>query len=311
MTRLILVAAIVCASSLTAQTGPSATIEVELGVQPTSVTVGEPFASAISVSAPPGMRIEYGEFSSGDTLRSLGPPDIVPTQATASTAVYRLVAWVPGVPLSATVPVRLVEPDGRARIHLVRLRLPTVASVLPADTAGIAPRPAKSFLALPGDRMGLPWWYWAIAIFGALVAAALAVYLLKRRDDSPAQTSILPREWALRQLESLRSTPSTPDEVFTVYGRGSWILRSYLERVDPRLGTDLTSAEVVRELSRMTPGDAGSDALEAALGSADRVKFSRQVPSPEAAIAWLGAVQTWVANYPAREDAELGATRAA
>lgn len=309
MMRWVALVAVVCASPLTAQTNASATIEVELGVEPADVTVGEPFSAAIRVIPPPGIRVEYGDFADRETLQAVDDPR--PVVASGPGAIYRLVAWVPGVPLEATVPVRLIGPDGRARVHLVRLRLPIVRSVLPAGSDSIAPRPAKAFLAMPGDRTGLPWWYWAVAILGSLVAAAAALYLLERRDRSDLETSIPPREWALRQLDSLPATPDTPAELLAVYRRGSWTLRSYLERTDARLGSNLTSTELVGELSGTTAENTGSAELASILRTADRVKFSGELPPAEAASEWLRAARDWIATYPAQADSEPTPSRAA
>ncbi|HUE96880.1 MAG TPA: hypothetical protein VMN39_09480 [Longimicrobiaceae bacterium] len=295
-----------------AQAPAPGSIQIELGVEPRRVTVGEPFLSVVRVSAPAGVRVEFGAFAGGDSLQSVSDPLTLGDVAGDGAAVaYRLVAWVPETPLSAAVPIRLVEPGGQARIHLVRLRLPAVASVLPAEEAEIEPRPAKGLLPVPGTEPGLPWWYWALALLGALVAAALAIDRLRRRDGGRAEAAVPPREWALRQLETIPVPPTSSADVLALYRRASRILRRYMERVEPRLGTDLTSDEVVRALA--AAGGPMADAAELAgiLAAADRVKFSG-IPAPaDDAVAWLGGVRGWIVGYPRSAASDEESPRAA
>lgn len=277
------------------ETAPS-TIAVELGVEPATVTVGEPFVAAVRVTPPPGVRVDFEEFTGDGHLEPLAPVQVTGD----GTAFYRLVAWRADVPLTGMLPVRLVEASGEARIQLVRLGLPAVRSVLPAGDTSIVPRPAKGYLPIPGTEVTLPWWYWLVALLGAGVAATLGLHYL-RRAEPPVQSDLGARDWALRQVDALVEKHERLP-VVEVYLEGGRILQGYLERVDPELGTDLTTAELLGRLSR-DPAAGGAADLGTALEEADRVKFSGSAAGADP-LSWLAAVRRWIEVFPVPDPVE-------
>src|SRR5690606_11567286 len=93
-----------------------------------------------------------------------------------ATVLYPLAAWRPGSYELAAIPIRVVS-AGRDTVMEVRLPAFEVSSVLPADTAGIEPKPAKDVLG--ANRL---WWPILLALLiAALIATALYMWWKKRR----------------------------------------------------------------------------------------------------------------------------------
>src|SRR5690606_30897666 len=149
---------------------------VELGVDPAEVTVGQPFRTAIRVSAPPGFRVTYDEFVGTDSIEAVAPPTTMGGEPGTPTAlqVYTLAAWVAEPPPSAILRVRISDSTGVERVQNVRLQLPTIVSVLP-DEGEIEPRPARGLIGSPGWHF--PWWL----LFLLLAAWLVYRYLTRSR----------------------------------------------------------------------------------------------------------------------------------
>jgi hypothetical protein len=310
--RFALVAALLAHSAtLRAQTGGPApsdtTTELFLGVSPAEVTVGDRFQAIVRVDAPDDVSVEYPDIAGGDTIQSLSPVRITTTAAGDTVAVYTLVAWIAGQPLSATVPVRLRSAAGVTELP-VSLRLPRVVSVLPASDTIVEPRPAKPLIVPP--LLGESSWFWIYLLIAALLAGALGYWLLDRRRrevDDPGD----PREWALAQLALLEQTPmSSAEEREARYHRISRILRLYVARVDPDHGLDLTTTELSAALHERLP-DEIPGALTRLLDAADKVKFAGARPSQIDADLLLDDARAFVAIYPAPVQPESDSRRAA
>ncbi|MQA89245.1 MAG: hypothetical protein GEU90_03270 [Gemmatimonas sp.] len=245
-------------------------LRVEVGVEPAVVTVGAPFRSALRVVTPPGTSAEYGDVASSDSLESVAPALRI---ADTDVVVFTLVAWVTGDSLETRVPVQLTDSGGTLRTEQVRLRLPVVRSVLPARDTVVAPRPPKG-LYVPASSGGIPWWWLLALLLTALLVALVAYRILARRRREMAPATVHPRLWALRQLDraatDFRSSQITGEEVFA---RVSWVLRSFLDRVDPALSPDLTTTEVLDSLRFISPTVDWAPVLERLLTDSDRIKF--------------------------------------
>lgn len=281
--------------------GQEQEVQVSVGVVPEVVTVGEPFESGVRITVPDGWRIEYGEYSTSDSVQALSPVEIEQSPS-GFAAVYRLVAWAAGAPLEATVPVRLVSTDGEARVRLVRLGLPRVRSVLPPDSAVIEPRAAKAFIELPTILPELPWWLWALAIIGALLTGLIGYWLLRRLQPDPEQPTLSPLDWAVVQLDqiSLREEATQADSA-EAYRRLIWVLRSFLERADDRFGTYLTSSEVVAVLEASGVDRREIDRLREILAAADRVKFGAGSTTADDVKREIEVVRGWIVTFSSGE----------
>src|SRR5690606_13042052 len=202
----------------------AAPLRVSAAVAPETVTVGDRFRSVVQLVVPAGASVEFPRLEVGATVHLVASVRGIPARAgEPPIASYSLVAWVAEAPLTAQAPVRVTLPDGTAATYLVPLRLPVVRSVLPADTAGVRPRPARGLL--PVDASGRRWWPW-ILLLGAL--AALAVVLRMRRRPAPAVPATA-RERALAELARLeREWGSGRCGPASLYPAVTRVLRGYL-----------------------------------------------------------------------------------
>lgn len=210
------------------------------------------------------------------------------------TAVYPVTAWRPGAHQLPPVEVALTG-QGGARNVQVALPQIIVRSVLPKDTAGIEPKPAKAVVG----RSWLLWPFVLIALLLAVVLALLVRRWLRRRRQRPRETQpeVSPRERALAFLDAARvhGTPSDA-ELEAFYVRVSDALRHYVAELHPRWGTDLTSGELVARM-RSDGHAAEAASLGALLDEADLVKFARRRSASAEAEAHWRAARTFVERF--------------
>lgn len=291
-----------------AQDQPPLRARVSLGLDPDTVTVGDPFRIAVRVDAPAGASVEFGDFPEDEALQPLGPARILPDTPRPGmhTAVYPLVAWRTGTILAPVILVRVAAPDAEPRTFRVSLPVPSVRSVLPADTAGIEPRAAKDILTT--ERIIPRWLLLMLVLLLLLGAAAVWRWASLRRISPPSNPPHRPREEALAELERARS--------LGLVEAGDWkgffslvsdALRTYLMAVSPQLGADLTTGEITNAVQRERVEPDAAAALEQVLRAADLVKFARYSPSElEAEATWSAAREVIEQIEPARPaDAEL------
>jgi hypothetical protein len=274
---------------------PASAQQPQAAVVPEAITVGDVFHAAIRVDLPAGTTL-----LAPDSLAL--PADIEPAGrrevrmdsvngVPRATVIFPLTAWRPGSYDIPALAVRVVR-DGTESTHTVQLPSFTVRSVLPGDTAGVEPRPAK-------DVFGASRLWWPILLgllLAAAVAAALWYWWRRRKVPEPVaepEPMVVPREAALAQLDALqREGLIERGELREYYIRLTETLRRYTASLDPSWSADLTTAELGARMRA-----AGfTDGLELVrlLGAADLVKFARARITPDAAGADLAAARRWV-----------------
>ncbi|HUF11818.1 MAG TPA: DUF4381 family protein [Longimicrobiales bacterium] len=274
--------------------------ELRAALSPDTVTVGDVARLGVRALLPPGSRILLPDTLdiSGD-LENAGRRELVAVEnrdgSRTVTAVYPLTAWRPGV--DTLPPLEIVlEVDDRRITETLALPVLTVASVLPADTAGIEARP-------PRDVIGPArvWWIWVLIALAILIAIALLVWwLIRRRRARPVvlEPALSPRERALDELAAIRAErlfdrPS----IDPFYERVSAVLRGYLSEVDPRWGRYRTTSELAAAILPATSPEEAA-ALRSLLREADAVKFAAALPDAQAAQRHLDQVQAWIEAFP-------------
>jgi hypothetical protein len=268
----------------------------QAAVVPHEITVGDVFHVAIRVDLPAGATL-----SAPDTLAL--PPDLemagtrevrVDTAGGVrrATVLYPLAAWRPGSYSIATVTVQVVT-DGAARAVAVTPPPFSVRSVLPADTAGLEPRPARDVMG--GSRL---WWPILLALLlAAAIATALYIWWRRRAPRAepgvtPAVPAVLPRDAAMARLDELEAAGFIErDEMKPFYEELTETLRRYAAAVRPGWGTDLTTTELAARIGAV---DADGAELLRVLGGADLVKFARGRAAREEARRDLAAARDWV-----------------
>jgi len=266
-------------------------VRISSGVQPQEVTVGDPFVVRIQVDAPADAVVEFVEEIGGsDAVQSLAPVAVMPGDAgDPHVADFAMVAWRTGVLERPVVPVFVRTADGVEHVLRVTIPLPGVASVLPTDTVGVEPRPAKG--VIDGDR-AFAWWWLVLAAL-LLIVAAVVVWRVfaRRRGPEPVHPVGTPRERAIAELDEARALGMLErGEWKPFYSRVSEALRRYLATISPGLGADLTTRELVEAANRDGIAFEHVARMHAVLREADLVKFARLNPSAaDAEDAWAEA----------------------
>jgi hypothetical protein len=286
--------------------------DVRSAVLPDTIRVGDVFTVALRLELPAGVAAILPDTLpvSGDLENAGGRDERVvegPGGVRTVTAAYRLTAWRPGTLPLPPLPVLLRAPDGE---RVVEAQLPAVRvlSVLPADTAGIEPRPARDVLG--GSRLLWPW----LLLGLALVLAGIGAWLLYRRFRRPAAAvqapAVPPRERALAELDAARTAGHLErGEVKAFYSLVTEALRRYLGSLRPGWGADLTSGELLHRLRGDLPEDPRT--LARVLFAADLVKFARHRPGADEALADWEAARGWVAGFQPPEPSPPPAPDAA
>jgi hypothetical protein len=291
--------------------GTAAAQRVGALVRPDTITVGDPAVVAVRVQLPAGYQAVFPDTLdiSGD-LENTGPRRVLEDAAAdgsrAYTALYPVTAWRPGAQALPVIPVVVLGPDGEPLSIEATAPPLNVASVLPADTAGIEPRPAKDVI---GGGRG---WGALVALAAALLALAalLAWWLRRRRQAAPgsAAPGAPPREVAFATLKRARLGGFVESGLYKVfYTLIGDALRHYQAALDARWGADLTTGELLgrmradRDVPDLAP-------LEQVLQRADMVKFARGTVSEQQAWEDWSAAYAWVAGFdwppPAVAEAE-------
>lgn len=278
--------------------------EVRVAVTPDTLTVGDVFHAAIRVDLPPGFRLQppdslpvSGDIENAGRRRETSEP--IEGGGERLTIAYPLTAWKPGPVELPALSIGLIGPGEEQRTLDVRWPSAVVRSVLPADTAGVQPRPLK-------DVLGANRVLWPILL--ALAAAAAAIYWVRRRRPVPEPVlapGLPPRERALAALDRARELGLLEaGEVKAFYTLVTDAVREFIEAVEPRWSRDLTTSELLALL----PGEVEESARERLgdlLQAADMVKFARRRPDTAAALEEWQAARDWVAAF-VRPLAEAG-----
>jgi hypothetical protein len=299
--------ALLCAAGVHAQR-PSP----QAAVVPDVITVGDVFHAAIRLDLPAGVQLaapdslvlpEDLEHAGRRELR-FDTAAVAPDGSAARrvTVVYPLTAWRPGSYELTPLALRLVS-DGAATTLTVQLPSFEVQSVLPPDTAGIEPQPARDVLG--PNRL---WWPILLALLLAALTLGGLYYWWRRRRRPPVEQEVapviivLPRAAALERLAELRRSGLIErGEMKTYYEALTETLRHYAASVNAAWSTDLTTAE----LSAIAPRRRIADAAELLriLHGADMVKFARAPASAESAWRDLDAAVAWVERAEPEQDA--------
>lgn len=281
------------------QTGPATPASVgrtSVAIAPDTGLVGDAYRVAVRIQLPAGVTPVFPDTIdiSGDienTARSRVQVDTAANGITY-TALYSLTGWRPGtLPLP---PIAITLSGAENRALTVALPPLQVASVLPADTAGIEARP-------PHDVWGASriWWPFILAALLLLLALAALLWWLRKRRANRAVVPITviesPRERVLRELAAL--------EERRWIERGEWkrfyleltgILRNYLATVDHAWGPDLTTNELAAVLG---PRRDGAMQVLRIFEHADLIKFARQQVSAAEARADLQQAREWAQTF--------------
>lgn len=266
-------------SSLAAQGAP----RIQVGVQPETVTVGQPFIVMVRVTSVPGATILFPTAPDSSTpVQSLDPRVVKTDPAAAGAftqlATYRLAAWDIGDQPIALTDVTLQLPGGaKSRLSLGPLKV-FVRSVLPRDSAQRVPKPPRP----PFFGAGIPWWVWALIAAAALALVGWFIWWWRRRRQRGplvVEDPFIRAERDFDRLEKLGLIPA--GERVRHVALSVEILRDYLAARHEAASLALTSRELVHAV-KSTP-TVPRERLSRLLEEADLAKFARRPLSDERA----------------------------
>lgn len=274
-----------------------------------TIRVGDVVPVAVRVTLEPGERVAWP-----DTLPLQGEDvenarrvreqvDTLQGGRLQVTGIYAVTPWRTGELPLPELPLQLLGDDG-ARTVTASLPALDVVSVLPEDTAGVEPRPAKGVI---GPNWSL--WPFLLALLAILaLLAALIWWRRRRRQRAPAtpdQPLITPREQALARLQAARDEGLVEQGAMKeFYTRISDAIRDYVAALESAWGEDLTTTELLARF-RAQVGPAPARSLGDVLRPADQVKFARRQPDAGTAVAEWEAARGWVLDFqwpPRRDD---------
>jgi len=262
---------------------PAAAAQVRVGVDPAVVTVGEPFNLVVEAAPGSPMALTVTPDSGGRfEARGAGGSD-----PAAGLAWAPMVAWRTGAAERLRGTLRIGD-----RAVPVELTTPVVRSVLPADTAGVRPKPPRDVIG--PDRRPI----WGAIVAGAALALALLLLIVRRRRRPRTRGSAPPprdvRTRALRELERIRSSGLLErGEVRRFYEETGEALRAFAADWSGGGSRDLTTGELVERLRDAAAP--GVSSLAEVLGVADEAKFAGRLPAADALREWEVA-RGWVAE---------------
>jgi hypothetical protein len=309
-------AAVALLAALLLGTLPLHAQRVDTAIEPRTGTVGDLFHVIVTIDVRTGERLALPDsLMLPADLETAGRPSLQESELADGgrriVASYPLTGWRPGTHAIPRAALRLVT-DGRSQTIPLDFPDLEIASVLPADTAGIEPMGVRDVVG--GSRVLWPWILAAIALLLAMLALAYWLRRRRRPGEDAAAVRITAAERALDRLDSRRGIVLAQGGAFyTLYDELAQALREYLTAVEPTIGEDLTSTEV----AALAPARLEQDAapLAALLGGADLVKFARAAPTPDRALRDWADARAWVQRVDevrrAREQAAAEAARAA
>ncbi|HEX7880754.1 MAG TPA: hypothetical protein VF720_15170 [Candidatus Eisenbacteria bacterium] len=278
----------------------------EQRVSPSVVRIGD--SIHVSVLAPSGAVLALPALSD-----SLGPFMVLGSEIGnrdgRSLLAVHLAAFSPG---SLEIPSFDVPVAGGLAIATRPYRI-TVQSLLPADSAAVDSmtiRAAHGPLDLPQE------FRWKVALGYLLVLAALgalAWYLYRRWKNRPIVAPVVPEApavvrpadaVALEALDAVMAKGYALRGLFKEhYTETLDVLRVFIEQRLRVEAMDRTSFELLGEMKRANAGARAISGLATLLDEAELVKFARQTPTVESAVALVDAARKWVKETHAEATA--------
>lgn len=285
--------------------------DVRTAVIGDTIRVGDVVPVAVRVTVGRGERVAWPDTLplTGETAENAARVrerrDTLPDGRVALTGVYRVTPWRTG---EVTLPeVTLDVVSGREIAQTLTVSLPRldVLSVLPADTAGVEPKPAKGVIGRSWS-----WWPILLALLALLALIAALMWWRHRRraagEGVQLAPPVPPRERVLARLQEAREAGLIEQGAMKdFYTRVSDALRDYLADIGPGWGEDLTTTELLARFRAQVGADHARQ-LEGLLRPADQVKFARRRPDASTATDEWQAVRDWVLafQWPPRRAAD-------
>ena len=277
-------------------------VRVETAIDTAQITVGDPIFMTAKVEHPAGWVVQWPDSLDVAPLELLGV-EIAPATAAEGDERERSAARIAftGFELGeAELPsfeIDVLAPDGTTRAVATDAYGIVVLSVGVDESSAI--RDIKGPLSVPGS----PWRFLPWIALAALLAAALALYLRRRRRSNPGEVPAIPRApprpahvvalAALAELERLRLPER--GRVMEYHVRISEIGRAYLEGQFEVPALELATGEVVDAMRGAALGAVIVEGFQGFLESCDLVKFAKARPGLDESRALMARARELVA----------------
>lgn len=294
------------------------TVQLERG----RVGIAEPVHLWVEVEAPPGAAVTMPAFD-----RTLGDFEVWNTRQDPPVLAGNVTRWRQECTIAALEsgrrsipPIRVQKDDGRITVtattqpasqpgvesattqpaepDTLLATEPITVEVTPLLAADHDPRQYRDIkgpVDVPTERRWV-WLAWSGAAAVALLIAALALVLYRRRQSAKTAKPISPDAWAFEQLRLLEMERLVQQGLLSeFYFRLSGIVREYIERRFGLMAPERTTDEFLQEVreSEVLSGS-HKNLLREFLQAADLVKFARYEPSDEEIDRALGTARDFV-----------------
>lgn len=254
---------------------------------PENLIVGQPLQLEVVVEHSPDTLVvmPHALKNTRWNLLESNQSEVVTEGAITTTLSLNFAIFRPGQARLPSFALRVLAPDGTQKeLHTEKVTVLARSAIEPGETPPFAP---------PRDPVAIWTTDYTVAwvsgfILGGALLGGLAVFAMRRRkladEIMPVRSA---HEVALEKLRTLESGALLEQgEVMMYYVRMSEAIREYLGRRFDFPGTELTTAEINAELTRLKsrwPRGIALEDVKRWLEHCDFVKFSGSAPSTDAA----------------------------
>lgn len=261
------------------------TVSVNSTVDSSSVVLGGPIRYAVEVKHPSGLSVFFPALK--DTM---GAFDIVAQDSALRSEqngevewkkTYTIAHYTPGSRYIDPYIVRFTHPDGR-RDSAMSNPIPVEIRGVAIDTTGSI-RDVKAPMSVPISLEDVALY---LGIMLLLAGIGFGIYYFVQKGKSrpvntaaPAQPDIPPHVLAMMRLEQLEGKKLwQAGDVKAYYSEATEIVRAYFEARYQIMALEMTTGEVMQQLSRFSMEKGTPAIIESFLSGADLVKFAKYQP---------------------------------
>lgn len=295
----------IIAGAPTAQSQPvvDGAVTLSASADPVTAKIAMPIELTITITSPVGVSlfppsIESSLGSLAVTSKTASAPIPVAgnVDRISQTYVFTVESLVSGTTTIPSLEFRYQLPGmttGPRKLISPPIEI-AILSELADDEDPLAARELKNIVDPVSEPPGISAWWWSL-----VPLALAATWMIRRR-----RSRITPKQWAIDQIASVRSSGNDDADNPVSLQRLNVIVRQFIEYQSGIETRAMSTSELIATTQSLDwPGDS-IDALRAFFGELDAVKFAGGVTSDTTVIAWCDRLQH-VIEHVARPVAEV------